>query len=170
MSKRKRPQGDGAFAPAPPFNWTPEAERFYLDLMLHGVVTGKRIDGTFKDTFWNYCISEFAQRHDLRTLTKDQLNTKRADWKKRWRIFHTLSNPSGWSVDDDGRLQASDEAWEEQIRREEAVKWFRRNTLRRRDELRDLFYTKSLQSYVTAKGSLEVLRNYPPPSRRRWRI
>jgi hypothetical protein len=129
-----------------PYQWTEAAEQLYLNLIIQGIRDGRRVGGHFKDQFWRDCLPPFAQQ-GLVMPTVDILNSKRTQWLKRWKTFTRLINLSGWGYNEaTGLLQASEEAWEQQIAVDASARYFKSNPLKWRTELDEIF------TEVTATG------------------
>jgi Myb/SANT-like DNA-binding domain len=146
MGNRRKPdvvdlEGGGVTRPdrRAAYAWNEKTERFFIDLIVQGIRAGKRHAGHFKDQFWKDCITLF-ETNNLPVPALDTLNSKRSVWLKKWKTFHRLIQLSGWGFDEaTGLLQASDEAWEEQIRIDPEAKYFRRNPLKYRLEMEEIF-------------------------------
>ena len=123
----------------PNYPWTDEREKFYLDLIIQGIVAGLRSRGHFKHQFWNDCIAKFKiETHPIPLL--QQLNAKRNTLLARWKCFHRLLNLSGWNFNEATQMITTNElAWEEQYAIDKQVSWFKTHPMKYRDELDQIF-------------------------------
>jgi hypothetical protein len=115
-------------------------EKLYLDLWIAGIAAGSRsTEGTFKPVFWRDVGARIAAC-GYPEPTLDQMNSKRASWAKRWKVFARLETLSGWGFDEmSGMLTAPEACWAEEIRKDPEVAWHRNNSLRYISELREVF-------------------------------
>ncbi|MCJ1474763.1 hypothetical protein MMC13_003423 [Lambiella insularis] len=114
-------------------------ERCYLECLKDSIKLGMRTDSGFKPALIPAVITRF-QASGLRAVRREQLNSKRAEWKSKWTAWCWLLNQTGIGFDNDtGRVSASDEQWDNFIRQNATVKLFRYKPLDNKDDLAEIF-------------------------------
>ena len=119
----------------PRYAWTETSEKFYLDLMVNGLL--KRENGKWPSNFWDICCERMKEA-GYRNITTNHLNSKRSQWSDKWRTWKSLFDNSGWGFDEEtGMLTAADETWDAAIKADHTgyTKYFRRHPLKWRTEM-----------------------------------
>ena len=126
-------------SPVTSMRWTEEQELAYLHCLKEGTRQGMRTDTGFKASFIPFVNSQFAAK-GLPVLRREQLNTKRAEWKAKLTAWQWLLMQQGIEYDEDrARILASEEQWEQFIRQNPTVKPFRFMTLKYKDDLYEIY-------------------------------
>jgi Myb/SANT-like DNA-binding domain len=119
--------------------WDQTSERAYLDSLINAVKKGQRTDTGWKPEVIGNAIITF-QGKGLKAFTKQQFETKRDGWKKKWKLFNTILNITGFGYNEHtGRIEAEDDCWDRVLLQYRDAKQFRWATLQYRAELDEIF-------------------------------
>ena len=91
--------------------WDQTCERAYLDCLIDAVTKGQRTDTRWKPEVISNAMVTFRGK-GLRAFTKQQFETKRDGWKKKWKLFNTILGITGFGHNEHtGCIEADEECW-----------------------------------------------------------
>jgi hypothetical protein len=85
--------------PKPFARWDQTCERAYLDCLIDAVKKGQRTDTGWKPEVISNAITTFRGK-GLRAFTKQQFETKRDKWKKKWKLCNTILGITGFGYNE----------------------------------------------------------------------
>ena len=133
--------------------WTAEEEMLYLRLMIQGRKEGK-MGERFKTGFYKEVVVDMKKVFPDRPYSSSRLNTKRAEWKRKWDWFIRLFGKIGFSFNEDnGWFSVEPQNWEDM--REGPLRecwWFKDHPMPYKAELEQLF-SKSMATGAYARRS-----------------
>jgi hypothetical protein len=109
--------------------WDQTSERAYLDYLIDAVKKGQRTDIGWKPEVIGNAIIMF-QGKGLKAFTKQQFETKRDGWKKKWKLFNTILNITGFGYNEHtGCIEAEDDCWDRVLLQYRATKLYTKPNL-----------------------------------------
>jgi Myb/SANT-like DNA-binding domain len=104
--------------------WDQTSERAYLDCLIDAVKKGQRTDTGWKPEVIGNAMTTFASK-GLKAFTKQQFETKRDGWKKKWKLFNTILNITGFGYNEHtGCIEADEACWERVLHQYRDAKQF----------------------------------------------
>lgn len=97
--------------------WTPEMDRYFIDLMLEQVSRGNRIDDNlFSKRAWKHMVSMFNVKFRSH-YEKDILKNRHKSLRNMYRAIRNLLDQSGFYWDDTRRMvTAENNMWDDYIK------------------------------------------------------
>lgn len=97
-------------------NWTPQMDRYFIDLVLEKLHSGNKVDHTFEDLEWVEMIASFNKRFGP-CFDKYVLETRLICLMNQYRDIRNLLAQQGFAWDDAQQMvTAADDAWEAYIK------------------------------------------------------
>ena len=127
-------------------SWNEVLSGLFLDAYLSIVRKGKSSDGTsLKAAAWTTVVKKFQSKSQT-CFTKSKLQSHMSVLKKKYAIWKWLSEFSGFSVTENGKIVADDACWDDliELHKEEKeklafIKFFRKNALVHLDKMEEVF-------------------------------
>lgn len=97
--------------------WTPEMDRYFIDLMLEQVSRGNRIDDNlFSKRAWKHMVTMFNSKFKSH-YEKDILKNRHKSLRNLYRAVRNLLDQSGFYWDETRQMvTAENNAWDEYIK------------------------------------------------------
>lgn len=150
-------QTESSNSKSPPASWTAGQVGALVRALTVEMSKGVCTDSNFKSSQWKSIHSEFVKEtHQVYTV--QQLQSKFNDLKRKYQIFHSLVENSGFGWNEEKRIPtAPQEVWDEYLKAHPKAAPFKNSTLENYEELDDIFNGRvATGKFATSSNETDV--------------